>query len=71
MKELLKELGFKEIEQDGVNGWSKPYRGFILFIGKVIVREEYLAAITVGRNIEISMPLPVDILWVREFDTQN
>ena len=71
MEELLKELGFKETNQSDNTGYYKYYKGFTLFVAKKIVNEEYLTCITVGKNIEISIPFYVDILWVRKFDSEN
>ena len=43
MKKALLELGFKDIEQNGISAWSKVYKGFILFVVKVTGKEKYLA----------------------------
>ena len=71
MKEILKELGFKETNQNGYTGYYKYYKGFTLFVAKIIVKEEYVACITVGRQLEIAIPFSVNDLWVREFNSKN
>jgi hypothetical protein len=70
MRNALKELGFKDIEQNGIAAWSKVYKGFILFIVKVTGKEKYLASVTVGK-VEVSIPYYIDDLWVCEFDNVN
>jgi hypothetical protein len=70
MKETLKQLGFKDIDQNGITIWSKVYKGFILFVFKVIGKELYVSVIKVGK-VEIFIPYFIDDLWVREFDSQN
>ena len=70
MKKALKELGFKDIQQNSIAAWSKVYKGFILFVVKVTGKEQYLASITVGK-VEVSIPYFVDDCWVCEFDSQN
>lgn len=49
MKKTLKELGFKNIDQNGIEAWSKIYKGFILFVIKVTGKEQYLTSVTVGK----------------------
>lgn len=70
MKKTLKELGFKNIDQNGIEAWSKVYKGFILFVVKITGKEQYLGSVTVGK-VEVSIPYYVDDLWVCEFDSQN
>ena len=70
MRKVLKELGFKDIEQNGISAWSKVYKGFILFVVKVTGKEQYLASVTVGK-VEVSIPYSVDDNWLCEFNSQN
>ena len=71
MLEILSKLEFKNINQDGLQCWSKIYKGFILFIAKVPNTEsDYLASITV-KKVEISIPNYVDENWVSEFHLSN
>jgi len=70
MEKVLKELGFKDIEQNRINAWSKKYKGFILFIVKITGKGQYLASVTVGK-VEVTIPYFVDGCWVCEFNKQN
>jgi hypothetical protein len=66
---ILKELEFKYIPQDGVDAWSKVYKGFILFIVK-LPNEKFIASVTIGQ-LEISIPSKIDEYWIIEFDKEN
>lgn len=71
MKNILQLLEFKNIDQNGLECWSKMYSGFLLFIAKVPNTEnDYLASVTV-KKVEISIPFLVDEKWVEEFHLCN
>jgi len=71
MENILELLEFKNIDQDGLECWSKMYNGFLLFIAKVPNTEkDYLASVTV-KKVEISIPFLVDEKWVEEFHLCN
>jgi hypothetical protein len=67
--QTLKELDFKYIPQEGVDAWSKVYKGFILYIVKA-PSGKLLTGITVGK-LEICLPLIPDEYWVIDFDRLN
>mgnify|MGYP000895494302 FL=1 len=70
MKDLLEKLGFKFIPQDGVEAWSKLYKGFLLFVAKVPKKHTYIACIKV-LNLEIAIPGFIDNKWMYDFDKEN
>ena len=71
MEKTLNELNFKNINQDGFEGWSKIHDGFILFLERIEYSDNnYLASLLINKT-EISIPFTVDEYWVVEFDSEN
>lgn len=69
MKDFMNELGFKYIPQEGVDAWSKIYKGFVLFI-LIAPNGRMLGSICI-KKLEISLPIIIDKNWIIEFNNLN
>lgn len=71
MRQTFNELNFKNIGQQGLEAWSKIYKGFILFVARENEDKPYVASLQLGNGTEISIPNAIDDYWICNFDGMN
>lgn len=71
MKRTFNELNFKNIDQQGLEAWSKIYKGFVLFVARENEEKPYVASLQLGNGTEIAIPNTVDDYWLCNFDGMN
>lgn len=73
MLSTLKELGFIDNSGEEFFAFYKLYKGFRLWIAtkKDGADNNWIASLSVGSKMEISIPLTVNEFWVYGFNEEN